>query len=74
MADEITFENSVLEGEIKGTEEMVEEITHKIEILLAQKDRLEYVVQVFKEALWSACNTPQQGEMTLADAPENTKS
>jgi len=74
MAEEINFESSVLEGEIKGTEEMVEEISQKIELLLAQRDRLEYVVQVFKDALKSADEAPRQGEMSLADASENTKS
>lgn len=74
MTDESNFEGNVLEQEIKGTEEMIEEITRKIDLLLAQKDRLEYVVQVFEEALKSANEAPQQGEMALADASENTKS
>ncbi len=64
----------VLEGEIDGTEKMIEDISEKIDILQQQKHRLTYVVEVFKSSLEKLSDEPQQGEMSLENSSSATES
>tara|TARA_R100001509_G_scaffold165629_1_gene148312 strand:- start:333 stop:557 length:225 start_codon:yes stop_codon:yes gene_type:complete len=74
MTAEPNFEISVLEGEIEGTEKMIEDISQKIVILENQKNRLTYVLEVFNDTLKGLSESPQQGVMTLESSSCATES
>ena len=74
MADENNIGSSLLEKEIEGTDEMIQDITHKIELLESQRARLIYIAGVFAKALKDANEAPKQGEMELVESDTETKS